>query len=71
MIFLVMICLSTGPKAGLSDARRTLRRPFLLEGMGSWAAAEVFGGKLQLDAYVGASAAIGIAQRKGLGRIRH
>ena len=41
------------------------------EGLGSQAVAKDFGGTLKIDVFVDASAAIGIAQRKGLGRIRH
>ena len=41
------------------------------EGLGSQAMARDFGGHLKVDIFVDASAAIGVAQRKGLGRIRH
>ena len=41
------------------------------EGLGSKAMAADFGGRMEVDVYVGASAAIGVLQRKGLGKLRH
>ena len=41
------------------------------EGMGARAMVKDYGGQVGINLFVDASAAIGVAQRKGLGRIRH